>query len=119
MRIWYITEQCNLILESLIKRLLGAAYDDIRLDTHALKLLNTGLCRLCLKLSGSTQIRDQCNVTQDCILVSDFVLELTDCLKERLTFDISDGSADFDDGDMHIIGSEVAVKTTLDFVRNM
>ena len=42
-------------------------------------------------------------ITQDCILVSDFMLELADGFKERLAFDISDGSSDFYNSDMHIV----------------
>ena len=51
--------------------------------------------------------------------MSHFVLELTDCFKERLAFDISDGSADFYNCNMHIIGCEITVKTALDLVGNM
>ena len=51
--------------------------------------------------------------------MSHFVLELTDCFKERLAFDISDGSADFYYCNMHIIGCEITVKTALDLVGNM
>ena len=40
---------------------------------------------------------------QDRIFMTDFMLELTDCLQERLTFNITDGTADLDDGDMRII----------------
>ena len=48
--------------------------------------------------------------------MSYFVLELTDCFEERLAFDIADGTADFDDGNMYLIGSEITVKTALDLV---
>ena len=40
---------------------------------------------------------------QDRVFVSDFMLELTDRLSERLALDISDGTTDFDDRDMCII----------------
>ena len=36
----------NFIFDTLVERMLRTAYDDIRLDTHSLKLLDTCLCRL-------------------------------------------------------------------------
>ena len=56
---------------------------------------------------------------QDGIVVSDFMLELTDCLQEWLTLNISNRSADLNDRDMCIVGCEVAVKSALDFVCDM
>jgi len=58
----------------------GTADDNIRLDTHSLKFFYTCLCRFCLKLTGSLNIRDQCDMDQDRVFVSDFMLELTDRL---------------------------------------
>ena len=49
--------------------------------------------------------------------MSDFMLELTDRFEERLAFDITYGTTDFDDGDMRLIRSgKIAVETALDFV---
>ena len=84
--------------------MLGTADDDIRLDTHTLQLFDTCLGRFGLHLAGCFEIRDQCYMDQDCILVSDFVLELTDRFQERLALDITDGTADFDDGNVRLLG---------------
>jgi len=59
---------------------LGAADDDIRLDTHSLKFFDACLCRFCLKLTGSLDIRDQCDMDQNRVFVSDLMLELADRL---------------------------------------
>ena len=45
-----------------------------------------------------------------------FVLELTDCLEERLALDVADGTADFNDGNVCLLGSKVPVKAALDLV---
>ena len=42
-------------------------------------------------------------MTKDSILTSYFVLELTDCFKERLAFDITYSTTDFDDGNLSFI----------------
>ena len=47
------------------------------------------------------------------------MLELSDCLKERLAFDVSDCSADLDDRDMCLIICEVSVELTLDLICDM
>ena len=55
-------------------------------------------------------------MNEDGILVPYFMLELTDCLEERLTFDITNGAADFNDGNVCLLGSKVPVKAALDLV---
>ena len=112
----HVTEQRDLVLETLIERMLGTADDDIRLDTHSLQLFDARLCRLCLKLAGCLDIWNQCYMNEDCILVPYFVLELTDCLEERLALDVADGTADFNDGNVCLLGSKVPVEAALDLV---
>ena len=49
--------------------------------------------------------------------MSDFMLELTNRFEERLAFDITYGTTDFDDGDMRLIRSgKIAVETALNLV---
>jgi hypothetical protein len=43
---WHVTEQCDLVLDAIVKRQLGTAHDHIRLNSHTLELLYAGLCRL-------------------------------------------------------------------------
>ena len=44
------------------------------------------------------------------VVMSHFMLELTDRFQERLAFDITYCAAYFDDGDMCILRGEIAVK---------
>ena len=41
---------------------------------------------------------------EDGIVFAEFVVELTDRLKEREGFDVADRTADFGDGDVHVFG---------------
>lgn len=50
-------------------------------------------------------------MNEDGILVPYFVLELTDCLEERLALDVADGTADFNDGNVCLLGSKVPGKS--------
>ena len=58
-------------------------------------------------------------MNQNCIFMSDFMLELSDGLQERLAFNISNSTTYFNDGNMGIIGSKVTVESALDFIGNM
>ena len=58
-------------------------------------------------------------MNEDGILVPYFVLELTDCLEERLALDVADGTADFNDGNVCLLGSKVPVEAALDLVCNV
>ena len=53
---------------------------------------------------------------QNNVLASFLVLELTNRLKERLAFDISDGSAYFNNGNFCIFSRWIAIETGLDLV---
>ncbi len=75
-------------------------------------------------LSGSTKIRDQCYVDQDCIVMSHIELELTNCFQERLTFNITDcwQTTNLDDGNYLSSSADLlslCEKAALDFVRNV
>ena len=96
--------------------MLGTAYDNIWLDTHSLKFFYACLGRFCLQFSGSRQIWNQCNMDQDCIIVSHFMLELTDCLQERLTFDITNSSTHFNNSDLCLFCCKITEETALDLI---
>ena len=51
--------------------------------------------------------------------MSDIVLELTDGFQERLTFDIADRTADFDDRNAGFVRCEITVETALDLIGDM
>ena len=58
-------------------------------------------------------------MNKDCILTSDLMLELSDGLKERLTFDIADSTTYFNYGNLSLICWIIPEKTALDFVSDM
>ena len=111
-----IAEESNLISYILIKLLFCTANYDIRLDSKSHKVTYTCLSWLGLKLLRSCKIRNKCYVDEYGILMSYFMLELSDRLYERLAFDISDCTTYFDDSYMHIIRNVISVEAALNFV---
>ena len=55
-------------------------------------------------------------MNQDDVFTSFLMLELADGFKERLTFDVTNGSADFDNGNFRIFSGRVTVETVLDLI---
>ncbi len=97
----------------------AAAYDDVRLDSHALQFLDAGLGGLGLHLLRSAQIGNQSHVDQNRVVAADLVLELSDGLQERLAFDVAYRAAHLDNGDPGIFISEIAVEAALDLICDM
>ncbi len=58
-------------------------------------------------------------MNQNRIVMADIMLELTDGLQKRLTLDITNGTADLDDGNICLIIRKIAVETALDFIGDM
>ena len=56
---------------------------------------------------------------KDGILMSYFMLELTNCLQKWLALNVTDSSANFNDGNVRIIGSKIPVESALDFIGDM
>ena len=56
---------------------------------------------------------------EDTVLVSYFMLELSDCLEERLTLDIADCTAHLDDCDCGILRCEIPVESALYLIGDM
>ena len=94
-----ITKLGNFVLNAFIQRLFGAAYKNIRLDSHTLKILYAGLGRLCFKLLRSLQIGNEGYVDNTGVSWSGIVLELADSLQEGLAFNVAHSASYFDDGD--------------------
>ena len=60
--------------------MLASANQNIRLDSHTLQILDTGLSGLGLQFLGSAQVRDQGDMDQNSIFVSNLMLKLSDRL---------------------------------------
>ena len=107
----HVTEQGNLVADAFVERHLRAADNDVRLNSHSLQLFDARLCRLGFEFLGCLEIRNQCDVNQNCIFVSDIQLELADGLQKRLALDVTDRAAHFDDGNLCILTTVIAIKT--------
>ena len=115
----YITEQSNLILDSLFQWKLCTAYNDVRLNSHSLQLFDRSLGWFRFHFTGCFQIRNQSYMEKDGIVMSYFMLELTNCLQKWLALNIADSSANFNDGNVCILGSKIPIETALDFIGDM
>ena len=98
--------------------LLGAQYEDIRLNTNALQLLNAMLRGLGFQLTGSLEVRNISKVYVDSILAQ-FPFHLSDGLKEGCALDIADGTADFGNHEVVVVLAAELLDVALDFVGNM
>ena len=83
-----------------LQRLVAAQHDDVRVDAHALQLLDGVLGGLGLVLVGATEERHQRHVDEQAVLPPYLQSDLPDGLQEGLGLDIADGAADL--GDDHI-----------------
>ena len=77
--------------------LVGAQHDDVRLDAHALQLLDRVLGGLGLVLPGAFQIGHQRDVDKQGIFLPHLLGHLADGLQEGLALNVAGGAADFRD----------------------
>ena len=74
----YVTKQCDLAFDLICQRMFASAYQNVRLDSHSLKFLDTCLGRFGLHFLRSFEVWDQGYMNEDCIVMSHIMLELTD-----------------------------------------
>ena len=110
-----IAEQCDLLPHVLRQRAVGAAHQDIRLDSHAQQLLHGVLCGLALQLAAAGDGDHQRHVDIQHVFPSLLRRHLTDGLQIGLALDIAHGAADL--GDDHVGAAVVhGVQAALDLV---
>ena len=73
------------------------------------------LRRFGLQFSGRFEIRDECQVDVQAVLLADVQRELSNGLQKRLALDIADGPADLGDHDIRVVASHL-VDHMLDFI---
>ena len=95
-----VGEQRDLVLEVLADGPVGAAHDDVGLDTDAPQLVDAVLGGLGLEFAAGVDERDEGDVDVDDVLPADVVAELTDGLQEGQALDVADRAADL--GDDHV-----------------
>ena len=95
-----VAEERDLALDVVGERALGAADEDVRLDSDLHQLAHRVLRRLGLQLARRRDVRHQREVDEDRVLAADVVAELADRLEERQRLDVADRAADLDDHDV-------------------
>ena len=81
--------------------MLGAANENVRLNTDLPELADRVLRRLGLQLLGRLQIRHQREVNVEAILLADIERKLANRFQKRQALDIADRAADLGDDDIH------------------
>src|SRR5574341_1193317 len=90
----------DLRLDLALEEAVGAAQQDVRLDTEAGQLLHAVLRRLRLHLAGGADERHQRQVNVQNVLAAAVPAELANGFEERQAFDVTDRAADFADDDI-------------------
>ena len=98
-----VAEQSDLSALFLWKRLLGAAQQDVRLDTDRLQFLHRMLRRLCLQFAGRGDVRDQRDMQETGLLAAKFVAKLANGLEEGQRFDVTHRAADLAKNEILVI----------------
>ena len=113
-----VTESSHLFANLVRQMLLSAEHEDVGLDTDALQFLDGVLCRLCLQLAGSLEVGHISKVYADSAL-AEFPFQLTDCLHERCTLDVTDGTTDLRDDEVIVVLLPEELDIALDLVGDM
>src|SRR5665213_1040891 len=97
-----VAEQRDLLLQLDRDRARAARaqHDRVGRDPDRAQLAHAVLRRLRLELVGGTEMREQREVHEHHVLVTDQVPHLPDRFEERQRFDVADRSADLDDADV-------------------
>ena len=93
---------------SRLKRPLGAADQNVGLNTDLPQLADRVLRRLGLQLAGRLQIRHQRQVDVQAVLLADVERELADGFQKRLAFDVADRAADLGDDHVDVVAGQLA-----------
>ena len=97
-----VGEQRDLAPIAIGQRPVGAAHDDVRLNSDLAQLLDRVLRRLGLHLARGGDERHQREVDITDVVAAERDAHLPDRFEERQRFDVADRAADFHDGDLRI-----------------
>ena len=87
---------------SCVEEAVGAAEQDVGLDTDRAQIAHAVLRRFRLQFACRADVRHQCQVNVERVLAADVQTELADRFEERHALDVADGAADFDEHDVHV-----------------
>src|SRR5579864_1245850 len=110
----HVAEQGDFFLDVLGKKTLGAAQQDVGLDTDGAQLLHAVLRWLGLQFLSGRDPRHQRNVHEDAVLATQFVAHLPDGFEKRQRFDVAHRAPDLDDHHVHV--RRDALDGGLDFI---
>ena len=95
-----VAEERDLAADTRVDGPVGAADDEVGLDTDAAQLLDGVLGRLGLELARRRDIRDERDVDVADVVAPDVLAQLADRFEERQGLDVADRAADL--GDDHV-----------------
>ena len=114
-----VAEQRDLLLDVARQDAIGAAQQDVGLDTDRSQVAHAVLRGLGLELAGGADVRHQREVHVDRVVAPDVLAELADRLEERQALDVADRAADLHQHDVGIApGLADAVLDLVGDVRN-
>ena len=99
--------------------MLGPTYKYIGLYSDTPEFLNAVLSWLCLKLSSSCNVGNQCHMYIENIIPAYFLLHLTYSFQEWLALYITDSTANLRNDNICIVFFCNVIYTALYFIRNM
>src|SRR5215472_15067164 len=99
-----VAEQSDLRLDVLGEEAIGAAKQDVGLDSDAEQLFHRVLRGLGFQLLGSSDEGNERDMDEEGVVAAEFLAHLADGFHEGERFDIANGAADLDDGDVHVLG---------------
>ena len=103
-----VAEGGDLLLDLAAQCAVGAAEQDVGLNADGEQLLDGVLGGLGFELLRGGDPRHQREVDEDGVFAAEFLAHLADGFEEREGFDVADGAADFDDGDVGAVGGHFA-----------
>ncbi len=114
-----VAEEGDLVADVVRHLLVGAADDDIRLDTDAPEVTDTHLGRLGLHLAGGAELGEEGDVDTEAVATADLSPHLANGLQVCLALDIADRAADLDDDDVGVMLPGGKADAALDLVGDM
>ncbi len=85
----------------------AAGEEHLGLETDGSQLFHRMLCWLGFCLAGSGNIGNQGQMHEQCMSRTQFQLQLSHCLKKRLTFYVADSPAHLDYRHINAVGAEL------------
>ncbi len=99
-----ITKMGDLVLNFFVEQTVGAAEQDVGLDSQSGQLFDAVLGRLGFELAAAGDVRHQGQMNVENVFAAPIPCDLAHGLEKRQTFNVADRAADFADGDVGTLG---------------